>query len=137
VNGFEVLTAQHREVEALFDRYAGEPDDATARRICEMLTRHTRLEEEALYPELRRLVDSGDDFADEAEAEHALAKTIIAHIYDSPPDDLRPVVQELERTVRAHVRDEEERLFPAMIEVGVDADKLASNLEPATGVAGE
>jgi hypothetical protein len=46
-------------------------------------------------------------------------------------------VQELERTVRAHVRDEEERLFPAMIEVGVDADKLASNLEPATGVAGE
>jgi hemerythrin superfamily protein len=132
VNGFEILTAQHREVEALFGRYAGEPDDATARRICELLTQHTALEEQALYPELRRLVDNGDDFADQAEAEHALAKTIIARIYDSPPDDLRPVVQELERTVSAHVRDEEERLFPAMIEVGVDADKLASKLETAT-----
>jgi hemerythrin superfamily protein len=137
VNGFEVLTAQHREVEALFVRYAGEPDDATARRICEMVTRHTELEEQALYPELRRLVDSGDDFADQAEAEHALAKTIIARIYDSPPDDLRPVVQELERTVSAHVRDEEDRLFPAMIEVGVDADKLASKLGAATGAARE
>ena len=60
MNGFEVLTAQHREVEALFARYAGEPDDATARRICELLTRHTELEERALYPELRRLVDNGD-----------------------------------------------------------------------------
>jgi hemerythrin superfamily protein len=137
VNGFEVLTAQHREVEALFVRYAGEPDDATARRICEMVTRHTELEEQALYPELRRLVDSGDDFADQAEAEHALARTIIARIYDSPPDDLRPVVQELERTVSAHVRDEEDRLFPAMIEVGVDADKLASKLGAATGAARE
>lgn len=132
MNGFEILTAQHREVEALFGRYSGEPDDATARRICELLTRHTHLEEQALYPELRRLVDNGDDFADQAEAEHALAQTIIAHIYDSPPDDLRPVVEELERTVSAHVRDEEDRLFPAMIEVGVDADKLASKLQAAT-----
>jgi hemerythrin superfamily protein len=132
VNGFEILTAQHREVAALFGRYSGEPDDVTARRICELLTRHTHLEEQALYPELRRLVDNGDDFADQAEAEHALAQTIIAHIYDSPPEDLRPVVEELERTVSAHVRDEEDRLFPAMIEVGVDADKLASKLQAAT-----
>ena len=136
MNGFELLTAQHREVEELFSRYAAEPDDATARQVREALTRHTELEEQALYPELRRLVDDGDDIADGAEAEHALAKTIIARMYDSPPDDLRPLMQELERVVTTHVRDEEERVFPAMIEAGVDADKLASKLESAVGIAG-
>jgi hemerythrin superfamily protein len=137
VNGFEVLRAQHREVEALFGQYAANPDDATARQVREKLTRHTELEERALYPELRRLVDNGDDFADEAEAEHALAKTIIARMYDSPPEDVRPLMQELQRIVTAHVRTEEEQLFPAMIESGVDAGKLASRLDAEAGVAGE
>jgi hemerythrin superfamily protein len=137
VNGFEVLRAQHREVEALFGQYAANPDDATARQVREKLTRHAELEERALYPELRRLVDNGDDFADEAEAEHALAKTIIARMYDSPPEDVRPLMQELERVVTVHVRTEEEQLFPAMIESGVDAGKLASKLDAEAGVAGE
>jgi hemerythrin superfamily protein len=137
VNGFEVLRAQHREVEALFGQYAANPDDATARQVREKLTRHAELEEHALYPELRRLVDNGDDFADEAEAEHALAKTIIARMYDSPPEDVRPLMQELERIVTVHVRTEEEQLFPAMIESGVDAGKLASKLDADAGVPGE
>jgi hemerythrin superfamily protein len=137
VNGFEVLHAQHREVEALFGQYAANPDDVTARQVREKLTRHTELEERALYPELRRLVDNGDDFADEAEAEHALAQTIIARMYDSPPEDLRPLMQELERIVTAHVRTEEEQLFPVMIESGVDAEKLASKLDDEAGVARE
>lgn len=137
MNGFEVLRAQHREVEALFGQYAANPDDATARQVREKLTRHAELEERALYPELRRLVDNGDDFADEAEAEHALAKTIIARMYDSPPEDVRPLMQELERVVTVHVRTEEEQLFPAMIESGVDAGKLASKLDAEAGVAGE
>jgi hemerythrin superfamily protein len=137
VNGFEVLRAQHREVEALFGQYAANPDDAIARQVREKLTQHTQLEERALYPELRRLVDSGDDFADEAEAEHALAQTIIARMYDSPPEDLRPLMQELERVVTAHVRTEEDQLFPAMVESGVDAERLASNLGADAGVVGE
>ena len=137
MNGFEVLHAQHREVEALFGQYAANPDDVTARQVREKLTRHTELEERALYPELRRLVDNGDDFADEAEAEHALAQTIIARMYDSPPEDMRPLMQELERIVTAHVRTEEEQLFPVMIESGVDAEKLASKLDAEAGVARE
>ena len=63
--------------------------------------------------------------------------TIIARMYDSPPEDLRPLMQELERIVTAHVRTEEEQLFPAMIESGVDADKLGSKLDAEAGVPGE
>ncbi|HEV2641593.1 MAG TPA: hemerythrin domain-containing protein [Candidatus Elarobacter sp.] len=130
-NGFEVLCAQHREVEELFGRYANGADDAVAREICEALTRHADLEERAVYPQLRRLVDDGDDLADEAEAEHGVAKTIIARIYDSPPEDLRPLVDELQRVVSAHVRVEEESTFPAMVESGVDPDELATKLHAA------
>lgn len=131
-DGFEVLSAQHREVERLFDQYGATADDAIAREICEKLTVHTEIEEKALYPEMRRLVDDGDDLADEAEAEHGVAKTIIARVYDSPPDDLRPVIDELQRIVTSHVRSEEDRLFPAMAESGVDAEALAARLDAAT-----
>jgi hemerythrin superfamily protein len=130
-DGFEFLAEQHREVERLFRRYAEEPDDALAREICELLTAHAVAEERALYPELRRVVDGGDDLADDADAQHALAKTLIARVYDSPPDDLRPLIEELERDVTAHVRFEEDELFPAMAESGVDADELDTRLRAA------
>lgn len=131
-DGFEYLVEQHREVEQLFRRYVDSPDDATAREICEALTAHTAAEERALYPELRRIVDGGDDLADDAEAQHSVAKTIIARIYDSPPEDLRPLFDELERDVSAHVRFEEDELFPAMRESGVDAEQLETRLRSVT-----
>jgi hemerythrin superfamily protein len=135
VAGFELLCSEHREVERQFSRYADSPDDTIAREICEKLTSHAAIEEKVLYPELRRMVDGGDDLADDAAAEHGMAKMIISRIYDSPPDDLRPLVKELERVVTAHVRFEEERLFPAMDEAGVDANELALRLDSAASQA--
>ena len=44
---------------------------------------------------MRRYVDGGDDLADVAEQEHAVAKSIIARIYDSPPGQLFDLVTEL------------------------------------------
>jgi hemerythrin superfamily protein len=134
-DGFEYLAEQHRELEQLFRRYAEGPDDAIAREICAALTAHAAVEEQALYPELRRIVDGGDDLADDAEAQHGVAKTIIARIYDSPPEDLLPLVEELERDVTAHVRFEEDELFPAMAESGVDADQLDTRLRAALAVS--
>ena len=99
-DGFEYLAEQHREVEKLFRRYGETPDDGIAHEICAALTTHTAAEEQALYPELRRIVDGGDDLADDAEGQHGVAKTIIARIYDSPPDDLRPLVGILCRSNR-------------------------------------
>jgi hemerythrin superfamily protein len=130
-NGFDVLLSQHREVERQFRRYSDGPDDSIAREICEALTLHAAIEEKVLYPELRRMVDDGDDLADDAAAEHGLAKTIISRIYDSPPEDLRPLVADLERAIAAHVRFEEETLFPAMNDSGVDVDGLAGRLDLA------
>ena len=134
-DGYEYLEREHRSVEAMFEKYREQPDDAIAHRIAEELTLHTHVEETALYPQLRRYVDGGDDLATTAEDEHAVLKSQIARLYEAPPDDLRPLMQELERNVSDHVREEEETIFPAMRECGVDADALGRALESAQGEA--
>jgi hemerythrin superfamily protein len=134
-DGYEFLTREHRNIEAMFEQYRQHPDDALARRIAETLTLHTEAEEAALYPQLRKYVDGGDDLAAEAQYEHATVKTQIARLYDAPPADLTPLVRAIARNVADHVRSEERDIFPAMREAGVDADGLARAIERAQNEA--
>jgi hemerythrin superfamily protein len=134
-DGFEILSEDHREVERLFDTYRNDNEDSIAHEICERLSVHTRVEEAALYPALRRYVDGGDDLADVAEQEHSAVKTIIARIYDSPPEGLFDLVAELRREVEHHVESEESELFPQMREAGVDAGLLGAEIEGARRAA--
>src|SRR4051812_13454452 len=103
VDVFESLSRDHRSVEALFGAYEENGEDATAHRICEELTIHAEAEEEVLYPEVRRLVDGGDDRANTAEAEHAAVRALIARVYESPPSDLRPLMDAIRTAVEGHV----------------------------------
>ena len=134
-DGFERLTQDHREVEQLFARYETTRDEAIAREIAELLTLHSEAEEQVLYPELRRLVDGGDDLADESVQEHASIATLLARMQDSPPADLRDLVDAIAAQVAEHVRREESVIFPAMRESAVDADELGRRLEAAEGEA--
>ncbi len=134
-DGFEMLSEDHRQVERLFDTYTHDPEDSIAHDICARLSVHTRVEEATLYPALRRYVDGGDDLADVAEQEHAVAKSIIARIYDSPPGNLSDLVAELRSEVAHHVESEESELFPEMRESGVDADVLGTEIEGARPAA--
>ena len=134
-DGFEFLSREHRSVETMFEQYRGEPDDALAHRIAEALTLHAEAEEAALYPQLRKYVDGGDDLAAESEDEHATLKSQIARLYEAPPTDLAPLMRQIEQNVVDHVRREEQEIFPAMRESGVDADGLGRALERAQGEA--
>ena len=134
-DGYEFLTREHRQVEAMFEQYRQQPDDALARRIAEALTLHAQAEEAALYPQLRKYVDGGDDLAAEAEYEHATVKSQIARLYEAPPPELAPLIREIEQNVADHVRHEEAEIFPAMRDSRVDADDLARALERAQGEA--
>ena len=134
-DGYEFLMREHRQVEAMFERYRQQPDDALAHRIAEALTLHTEAEEAALYPQLRKYVDGGDDLAADAEYEHATVKSQIARLYEAPPADLASLMSDIERNVTDHVRREEQDIFPAMRESGIDADDLARALERAEGEA--
>ena len=102
-DGFEMLVEDHRAVARLFETYLHDNEDSVAHEICAQLTVHTQVEEAALYPALRRYVDGGDDLADEAEQEHSAVKTLVARVYDSPPDQLLDLVSALRREVEHHV----------------------------------
>jgi len=132
---FASLTQDHREVERLFANYAEHGEDATAHAICDALTVHSQAEEEVLYPEIRRLVDGGDDLANEAEAEHASAKLLIARVYETPPADLHPLIEELRSATELHVASEENALFPKLRDAGADAEALGRKLETARAEA--
>lgn len=128
---YQFLSDEHRQIEKLLNRYESSPDDATARAIGEALTTHTEIEERLVYPELRRLVDGGDDMANDAEAEHAAVKLLIARMLETPPEDLRPLVEAIGQAVAPHVEQEEQTIFPAMREAGVDAEDLGRKVESA------
>ena len=130
-DGFDTLRNEHREIDDLAARYEREHDDTTAYDVCERITIHAHIEEAALYPELRRLVDGGDDLADRAEQEHSVLKTLIAQVYGSPPEELVHLMQRLAEQTREHVDAEESELFPQMLESGVDALALGDALEKA------
>jgi hemerythrin superfamily protein len=132
---FVLLSTDHRTVERLFAAFANEPDDATAHEICDALTLHSEIEEQVLYPEVRRIVDDGDDLANVAEGEHGAVRSLIARVYEAPPIDLGPVMNEIRELVARHVQSEESDLFPRLRESGADAEELGRRAEAVQGEA--
>jgi len=124
-----LLATDHAEVRAALDEYEdmGEDEDqspdrqALAQRICRMLTVHATIEEEFFYPAARKAgVDP--DLLDEANVEHASAKTLIAEIESAGPDDrlYDAKVKVLGEYVRHHVEEEEGELFDECRRVNLD-----------------
>lgn len=120
-------------MEEQFQTFLRDNEEPVVRELAEHLTRHSELEEAALYPALRRWVDGGDDLADRAQQEHAQIATMVAELTNSAtPERLGDLVGSLRDAVTAHVEFEESEIFPAMRESGVDADQVARDLQ-ATG----
>jgi len=93
---------------------------------------HAQIEEEIFYPALRQAVPAAADVLDEAEEEHAQAKSLIAQIRalraaDPAADAL---VAELARAIEDHVKEERDELFPkARSASGMDLVALAQRLK--------
>ena len=115
-----LLTADHKEVKAMFEQYEELGDRANASKkkladqICTALTLHATVEEEIFYPALRAASKEAADLLDEAEVEHAGAKDLIAQIEDmDPEDDLYDAkVKVLGEQIDHHVGEEEGEMFP-------------------------
>lgn len=112
----KVLIDDHHKVRDLFKQFGGGTDHELALKICQELTIHATLEEEIVYPVLRR--DVGPELADEAEEEHEEAKTLIMQVQamESGDPELPMVMARLERTVEHHVQEEENEAFPKLEE---------------------
>jgi hemerythrin superfamily protein len=134
----DLLVKDHKEVKTLFKQYeqlvkseaAGEQRKELAETICTMLTVHAAIEEEIFYPASRAALEESD-LLDEAEVEHASAKTLIAEIRAMETgDDLYDAkVTVLGEYVNHHVQEEEGEMFPKCRKSDMDLDALASELQ--------
>jgi hemerythrin superfamily protein len=121
-DAIEMLTADHKEVKALFKQYdelvESDGDDdakgALADEICQKLSVHAALEEELFYPAAREVLGEDEDLVDEADVEHATAKDLIAQLEGMNPGDALydAKVKVLGEYIDHHVKEEEGEMFP-------------------------
>lgn len=117
----EELTGDHREVEEVFAQIEGLSRGDKQRKqwadqaIME-LVRHSVAEEMYLYPSVRELVPDGDRLADKEIQDHAEAERTMKALEGMKPEDpdFDQLFMQLTREIRAHVRDEEDNLFPKL-----------------------
>ncbi|HVV26421.1 MAG TPA: hemerythrin domain-containing protein [Rhizomicrobium sp.] len=128
-----LLKADHRKVEALFEKYesARGRKAEIAHQICLELTVHALIEEEIFYPACREAgVES--EMMDEANVEHDGAKVLIGEMENGAPDDefYDAKVKVLSEDIKHHVKEEEKRggIFTQARSAGLDLDALGEQL---------
>ena len=133
IDAIDLLKADHRKVEALFEKYesARSKKADIARQICMELTIHTMIEEEIFYPACREAgVES--DMMDEANVEHDGAKVLIAELENGAPDDeyYDAKVKVLSEEIKHHVKEEEQRggIFTEARKAELDMEALGERM---------
>jgi hemerythrin superfamily protein len=134
-NAIQLLSADHREVEDLFEQFEKAKGDAKkeqiARRICTELKVHAMIEEEIFYPALRGKIS--DDDLDEAMVEHDGAKVLINDIEagSAESDFYEAKVKVLQEQIEHHVKEEErqaDNIFSQARKADVDLDALGEQM---------
>jgi hemerythrin superfamily protein len=115
------LTTDHDEVDGLFRQIENLPSGEQRRKeLADQATielvRHSVAEEEHLYPAVRRRVQDGERIADKEIQDHATVERIMKELEGCAATDERfdQLIGSLIADVRAHVRDEEDNLFPKL-----------------------
>jgi hemerythrin-like domain-containing protein len=115
-----LLKADHKELRRLFKAFESAGDGATSGKgeivndMIELLTVHTYLENECMYPQVRRLLPDLEDDILESYEEHHVADLLCAELAALDPDaerfDAKTTV--LIENVRHHMQEEEQEWFP-------------------------
>src|SRR3954466_11092597 len=119
-----LLKADHKEVRQLFREFEHAGENATARKgqlvkkILELLTVHTYIENEVMYPEVRSRVPDLEDDILESYEEHHVADVLCMELAAMSPDSERfdAKVKVLIESVSHHIEEEEQDWFPAVRE---------------------
>jgi hemerythrin superfamily protein len=110
-----LLTAQHREVDALFEKLKKEPKERSAvfMELADKLAAHATIEEKVFYPAV--MAKPTSDLLHESVEEHLSMKRVLADMLVMPigHDEWEAKLQVLEELVSHHAHEEEEaKLFP-------------------------
>lgn len=117
IDGLGYLQNQHREVDDLFTdlekagKHAYKHQQSVVTDIMSKLDHHMRVEENYLYPRIKR-IDEADTY--EAIEEHEAIKGAISRLRATQSDEasFKARIHVLRELVEHHVKDEESSIFP-------------------------
>ena len=119
-----ILKADHKEIRGLFRKFQAAGDKAVKTKarivgqIIELLTVHTYIENEVMYPEVRGLLPDLEDDVLESYEEHHVADVLVMELAGMKPDqerfDAKTTV--LIENVEHHMAEEEQDWFPKVRE---------------------
>jgi hemerythrin superfamily protein len=120
-DAIELLIADHRTVDQLFKQYNAATHDPkianyAAAEIVKELSVHAVIEEQVLYPTVRRTLPDGAALADHALEEHQEVKELLTKVdgRDASEPEVRTTMGRVEQAVTEHVEEEEHDLFPKL-----------------------
>ena len=119
-----LLRDEHKRMRRLFKQFQDAGEDATEEKarvvgeIIEALTAHTYIENECMYPEVRRLLPDLDDDVLESYEEHHVADVLTAELEQLDPSDdhFDAKTTVLIENVTHHMDEEEQDWFPKVRE---------------------
>src|SRR5690242_2488289 len=140
-----LLKADHKEIRRIFREFQAAGDRAVkkkarlAERMIELLTVHTYIENEVMYPEVRALLPDLEQDILESFEEHHVADVLCAELSALPADaerfDAKATV--LIENVTHHIEEEEQDWFPK-VRAGLGRKQLqdiGAKLQEARGKA--
>jgi hemerythrin-like domain-containing protein len=114
-----VLRNDHKEVRSLFREFENKSTTkarkgAIVRKVIQLLTAHTYIENEVMYPAVRQLLPDLEDDVLESYEEHHVADVLVAELALMSPKDERFEAKTtvLIENVRHHMDEEENDWFP-------------------------
>lgn len=136
-----LLKADHKEIRRLFREFQAAGDKAIKKKakivgqIIELLTVHTYIENEVMYPQVRTLLPDLDEDVLESYEEHHVADVLCMELAAMPADaehfDAKTTV--LIENVTHHIEEEEQDWFPK-VRAGLgrkQLQELGASLEQA------
>jgi hemerythrin-like domain-containing protein len=115
-----LLKDEHQEIRRAFRAFEKAGDRAYVRkgqlvdRIIALLTRHTYIENEVMYPRIRELLPDLEDDVLESYEEHHVADVLVMELASMKPTDERFAAKTtvLIENVEHHMEEEEQEWFP-------------------------
>ena len=119
-----ILKDDHKQIRKVFKDFQSTEDTATARKgklvdtMIELLTQHTYIENEVMYPRVRELLPDLEDDVLESYEEHHVADVLVMELAGMKPTDERFTAKTmvLIESVTHHMDEEEQEWFPQVRE---------------------
>ncbi|WP_063766182.1 hemerythrin domain-containing protein [Streptosporangium amethystogenes] len=126
-NVIDLIMADHRDVEMIFEKLKKQPEDrpALVAELAAKFVAHARAEEAKVYPELAKAAPNEQGEVRHGVEEHHEAEELLVTLMETDPDrpEFLTALEQMVKAVKHHVEEEESDILPAMAKA-IPGDRL-------------